>query len=158
MLILFFFSSRFPHIYLSLVLALKQIARDNNLPIPDLFLDPGYALSNHFSLSTSQVTTNINDSFICYGAVVPDGYGCSYNVRSDYILFCISSFHNCTTTNSQEFAESLTDTLYEIRDLCTLVQRQQQTIALRRPSYASKVARQQSISTSSIESNERNIH
>jgi hypothetical protein len=141
-----------------LVLALKQVARDNHLPVPDLFLDPGYALSNHFSLSTSQVTTNINNSFICYGAVVPDGYGCSYNVRSDYILFCISSFHNCSTTNSHEFAESLTDTLYEIRDLCTLVQRQQQTIALRRPSYAAKLAAQQSLSSSPMESNEHNIN
>ncbi|CAF4536524.1 unnamed protein product [Rotaria sp. Silwood1] len=139
------------------MLALKQIARDNNLPMPDLFLDPGYALSNHFNLSTSQVTTNINDSFICYGAVVPDGYGCSYNVRSDSILFCISSFHSCSTTNSQEFAESLTDTLYEIRDLCTLVQRQQQTIALRRPSYAAKLAAQKFISSTSIESNEHNV-
>jgi choline O-acetyltransferase len=139
------------------VLALKQVARDNNLPIPDLFLDSSYALSNHFNLSTSQVTTNIADSFICYGAVVPDGYGCSYNVRSDYFLFCISSFNSCTTTNSREFAESLTDTLYEIQDLCTLVQRQQQTLALRRPSFASKMAAQQFISSSSLtESNEEN--
>ncbi|CAF2848478.1 unnamed protein product [Rotaria sp. Silwood2] len=138
------------------MLALKQIARDNNLPIPDLFLDPGYALSNHFNLSTSQVTTTINDSFICYGAVVPDGYGCSYNVHSDSILFCVSSFHSCSKTNSQEFAESLTDTLYEIRDLCTLVQRQQQTIALRRPSYAAKLAAQKFISSTSIELCEHN--
>ena len=144
--------------HFSSVLALKQIARDNRLAIPELFLDPGYLLSNHFSLSTSQVTTNINDSFICYGAVVPDGYGCSYNVRSDYILFCIASFKSCSETNSQEFAESLTDTLYEIRDLCTLVQRQQQTIALRRPSYASKIAARQSFSSASFESNERNIN
>ncbi|CAF0758861.1 unnamed protein product [Rotaria sordida] len=139
------------------MLALKQIARDNNFSIPDLFLDPGYALSNHFNLSTSQVTTNIDNSFICYGAVVPDGYGCSYNVHSDNILFCVSSFNSCSTTNSREFAESLTDTLYEIRDLCTLVQRQQQTIALRRPSYAAKLAAQKFISSNSIESNEHNI-
>jgi hypothetical protein len=139
----------------SLVLALKQIARDHHLPIPELFLDPGYLLSNHFNLSTSQVTTNIVDSFICYGAVVPDGYGCSYNVRSDYILFCISSFRNCTTTNSRDFAESLTDTLYEIRDLCTLVQRQQQTLALRRLSYAARMAAQRSQSLSHVESNEQ---
>ena len=137
------------------VLALKQIARDHHLPVPDLFLDASYALSNHFSLSTSQVTTNIADSFICYGAVVPDGYGCSYNVRSDYILFCISSFHSCSTTHSHEFAESLSDTLYEIRDLCTLVQRQQQTLALRRPSYAARMAAQHSLSFSSTEANEQ---
>lgn len=143
---------------LFVVLALKQIARDHHLATPDLFLDPGYVLSNHFSLSTSQVTTNINDSFICYGAVVPDGYGCSYNVRSDYILFCISSFHSCLTTNSRDFAESLTDTLYEIRDLCTLVQRQQQTLALRRPSYAAKMVAQQSICLSPTELHEHTYH
>lgn len=137
-------------------MALKQIARDHNLPTPELFLDPGYQLSNHFSLSTSQVTTNIVDSFICYGAVVPDGYGCSYNVRSDYILFCISSFTSCPTTNSRDFAESLTDTLFEIRDLCTLVKREQQTVALRRLSYAAKMAAQQSMCLSSKESQEQN--
>jgi choline O-acetyltransferase len=129
-------------------LALKQVARDHQMTIPELFLDPGYEMSNHFSLSTSQVTTNIVDSFICYGAVVPDGYGCSYNVRSDYFLFCISSFRSCPTTNSREFAESLTDTLYEIRDLCTLVQRQQQTLALRRLSYAGKMVAQRTLSMS----------
>ena len=139
------------------MLALKQIAHDNRLPIPDLFLDRGYALSNHFNLTTSQVTTNINDSFICYGAVVPDGYGCSYSVRPDSILFCVSSFHHCSTTKSREFAESLIDTLYEIRDLCTLVQRQQQTIALRRSSYASKLVAQKSISVSETNSDERNM-
>lgn len=133
------------------MLALKQVARDNNLPMADLFLDPGYALSNHFSLSTSQVTTNIVDSFICYGAVVPDGYGCSYNVRSDHILFCISSFKSCSTTSSSEFAESLSDTLYEIQDLCTLVQRQEQTLILRRLSYAAKLAAQKSLSSSSTD-------
>lgn len=123
---------------------------------PELFSDPGYALSNHFSLSTSQVTTNIADSFICYGAVVPDGYGCSYNVRSDYILFCVASFHSCPTTNSNEFADSLIDTLYEIRDLCTLVQREEQMLALRRrPSYASRKLSQRSISVTS--QNENNI-
>ena len=138
------------------MLALKQIARDTNLPIPELFVDLSYQLSNHFNLSTSHVTTNINDSFICYGAVVPDGYGCSYNVRSDYLLFCIASFKTCQTTNSQGFAESLVDTLYEIRDLCTLVQRQEQTIALRRPSYAAKLAPRTSASSVSNEPNEPN--
>lgn len=135
------------------MLALKQIARDNNLCIPELFLDSSYQLSNHFNLSTSQVTTNIKDSFICYGAVVPDGYGCSYNVRSDYLLFCIASFKTCQTTNSQGFAESLVDTLYEIRDLCTLVQRQEQTIALRRSSNAAKLAPRSSLSSVSNEPN-----
>ncbi|CAF1101844.1 unnamed protein product [Didymodactylos carnosus] len=120
------------------MLALKQIAHDYQIPTPELFLDESYKISNHFALSTSQVTTNLSESFMCYGAVVPDGYGCSYNVRDDHFLFCISSFKSCSTTDSKRFADVLTDTLYEIRDLCTLVQKQQ-TLALRRPSYASKM-------------------
>ncbi|CAF0797737.1 unnamed protein product [Didymodactylos carnosus] len=120
------------------MLALKQIAHNHQIPIPELFLDEGYKMSSHFALSTSQVTTNLAESFMCYGAVVPDGYGCSYNVHDDQFCFCISSFKSCLTTDSTRFADVLTDTLYEIRDLCTLVQKQQ-TLALRRPSYASKM-------------------
>lgn len=37
------------------LLALKQIALENGFGLPDLFLDESFAVSNHFSLSTSQV-------------------------------------------------------------------------------------------------------
>lgn len=37
------------------LLALKQISIENYLEIPNIFTDESYELSNHFSLSTSQV-------------------------------------------------------------------------------------------------------
>ena len=42
-----------------------------------------------------------------YGAVVPDGYGVSYNPYSDNIIFCIASFFSCPDTNSRRFASQL---------------------------------------------------
>jgi carnitine O-acetyltransferase len=38
------------------LLALKQIAIENGLEIPEIFTDQSYSISNYFSLSTSQVT------------------------------------------------------------------------------------------------------
>ena len=46
-------------------------------------------------------------SFAGYGAVVPDGYGVSYNPYSDNIIFCIASFFSCPDTNSRKFASQL---------------------------------------------------
>lgn len=37
------------------LLALRQIAIENNFEMPKLFIDKSFELSNHFSLSTSQV-------------------------------------------------------------------------------------------------------
>ena len=58
-------------------------------------------------------------SFMCYGPVVPDGYGCSYNPKPSYILFAISSFKSCPTTSTKWFADSLKSSLNEMYDLCS---------------------------------------
>ncbi|CAF0786065.1 unnamed protein product [Brachionus calyciflorus] len=101
------------------LLVLKQISIEYNFGIPELFLDESYNISNHFSLSTSQIPTTMEGSFMCYGPVVHDGYGCAYNPKPNYILFAISSFKSCTTTSSKMFAESLERSLNEIYDLCS---------------------------------------
>lgn len=90
------------------------------MPIPEFYRHSSYELSNHFHLSTSQVSTNIPESFLCYGAVVPDGYGCSYNFKSDSMMICIASYAHCSTTNSREFAQYLTESLIEMYDLCMM--------------------------------------
>lgn len=100
------------------LLALKQIAIESGMQPPELFADETYALSNHFALSTSQVPTSMEGSLICYGAVVPDGYGCSYNPKPDYILFVISAFKSCPTTDTKLFAQSLESSLDEMGSLC----------------------------------------
>ena len=85
-------------------------------PLP-LFKDPTYDLANKFKLSTSQVPINLNQSYMGYGAVVPDGYGVSYNLQNDEIIFAICSFFSCETTNSRRFANALSVSLREMREL-----------------------------------------
>jgi len=41
---------------------------------------------------------------MCYGPVVPDGYGCCYNPRPKDILFACSSFKSCEKTKTKTFA------------------------------------------------------
>lgn len=101
------------------VLALKELAkiRYGIDELPELFTDSTYKEFLNFRLSTSQLP---NDSGITvgYGAVVPDGYGCSYNPRADSIVFCVSSFHDCPETSSSRFASTLQECLLEMQQLC----------------------------------------
>ena len=52
-----------------------------------------------------------------YGAVVPDGYGCSYNLQNDYVIFCIGSFFTCEETSSLLFAEALEESMNEMQKM-----------------------------------------
>ena len=54
-----------------------------------------------------------------YGAVVPDGYGVSYNPYSDNVIFCVASFFSCTETNSRTFAWELQNSLLDMKQLYT---------------------------------------
>ena len=58
------------------------------------------------------------DAFMCYGPVVPDGYGACYNPHPDYILVCISSFSSCDDTASHFFAMTLESSLMQMKELC----------------------------------------
>lgn len=57
------------------------------------------------------------NSFMGYGPVVPHGYGASYNLKDDYIIFCISSFYSSEITNTKKFTEFLRESLNSTRDL-----------------------------------------
>ena len=61
----------------------------------------------------------MDESFMCYGPVVPNGYGCSYNPKPSYTLFVVSSFKSCNTTNSKQFSDTLEKSLDEMFDLCS---------------------------------------
>ena len=67
-----------------------------------------------------QVLTKL-DTFMCYGPVVPDGYGASYNPHEDYILFAISSLKDCPTTFSEVFRDKLNKSLNDIYYLCNSI-------------------------------------
>ncbi|XP_039269614.2 choline O-acetyltransferase-like isoform X1 [Styela clava] len=99
------------------LVGLKEASKELKLPIPELFSDPSYDICNYFTLSTSQVPTN-TDSFMCYGAVVEDGYGVSYNPHPDRIVFCISSFRSCPSTSSEKFAGAITESFRIMNELC----------------------------------------
>lgn len=59
-----------------------------------------------------------SDSYMCYGPVVPDGYGVCYNPFPNYIYFCVSSYYSCDDTDSGMFAHSIESSLLQMRELC----------------------------------------
>ncbi len=61
------------------------------------------------------------DAFMCYGPVVPDGYGVCYNPHPDNILVAITSFNSCGETRSDTFAYTLEGVFREMKELCDAV-------------------------------------
>ncbi|CAG5111247.1 Oidioi.mRNA.OKI2018_I69.chr2.g5573.t1.cds [Oikopleura dioica] len=100
------------------LLALLNTLKEVSLPIPELFTDNSFKTFNHFELSTSQIPTISRDIYMCYGPVVPDGYGCSYNPQKDCIVFCISSYKDCDATSSERFRRALAESLETLMDIC----------------------------------------
>ncbi|XP_076647691.1 choline acetyltransferase isoform X1 [Halictus rubicundus] len=99
------------------LMGLHYAAKEAGEPIPGIFTDEAYAIVNHFTLSTSQVTTK-NDAIVGYGPVVPDGYGCAYNIRNNGFIFSVSAFHSDGDTNAMRFAQTLEQNL---RDIATML-------------------------------------
>ncbi|EFN76153.1 Choline O-acetyltransferase [Harpegnathos saltator] len=99
------------------LMGLRYAAIKVGEPIPDIFTDETYAIVNHFALSTSQVTTK-EQAIAGYGPVVPDGYGCAYNMRPNGFLFSVSAFHSDGRTNAMQFAQTLEQSL---RDMAAMI-------------------------------------
>ncbi|CAD0200173.1 unnamed protein product [Chrysodeixis includens] len=93
------------------LLGLREAARETLGELPPVFSDNTYKQMIEFKLSTSQVATTTDGTFMGYGAVCPDGYGCSYNPKKDSIIFCISSFTSSSVTNTEAFRQSLEEAL-----------------------------------------------
>ncbi|CAD6193500.1 unnamed protein product [Caenorhabditis auriculariae] len=87
--------------------------------MPALFRDPLWADVMRFPLSTSQVTPAIDipDSYLCYGAVVRDGYGCAYAIHPQRLLFAPSAFRSDPRTDLPKFKRMISASLRQIRDL-----------------------------------------
>ncbi|XP_026827019.1 choline O-acetyltransferase [Ooceraea biroi] len=99
------------------LMGLRYAAKEAGEQIPEIFTDEAYAIVNHFALSTSQVTTK-NDVIAGYGPVVPDGYGCAYNVRKNGFVFSVSAFHSDGRTSAIQFAQTLEQSL---RDMAAML-------------------------------------
>ncbi|KOC63802.1 Carnitine O-acetyltransferase [Habropoda laboriosa] len=92
---------------------LKMIAMCDGIDLPKLYKDIGYTKSTYFTLTSSQVPYK-SASFMCYGPVVPEGYGCCYNPRPTDILIACSSFKSCGDTSSKKFANILKEVLHNM--------------------------------------------
>ncbi|XP_042207020.1 carnitine O-acetyltransferase-like isoform X2 [Homarus americanus] len=98
------------------LLGLKLAAIEAGMDVPTLFMDVGYLRSSHMRISTSQVPARC-DAFMCFGPVVPDGYGCCYNPRGDSIFFGTSAFNSSPETDSATFREALEQSLLDMQDV-----------------------------------------
>ncbi|XP_037270668.2 choline O-acetyltransferase isoform X1 [Rhipicephalus microplus] len=98
------------------LLGLREMARLHEIPAP-IFNDKSYTDFLHFRLSTSQLATD-KGILVGYGAVVPDGYGCAYNIGADQVSYVVSSFFSSPETSSDFFALSLEGSLLQMRELC----------------------------------------
>jgi carnitine O-acetyltransferase len=102
------------------LLGLKLIAKENNLPVPELYSDEGYSKSSTYRLSTSQVAS-VYDAFMCYGPLTMDGYGCCYSPRNNDIYFGLSSIKHCADTSTEKFKKSLQESLQLMHQLLVKV-------------------------------------
>lgn len=58
---------------------------------------------------------SVNEAFMCYGPLVPDGYGCCYSPRSHDMCFGISAFNSDPTTSAGDFKLALQEVLLEMQ-------------------------------------------
>lgn len=57
------------------------------------------------------------EAFMCFGPLVPDGYGCCYNPRDDSVFFGTSAFNSSPETDSATFREALENSLMDMHDV-----------------------------------------
>ncbi|XP_028664483.1 carnitine O-acetyltransferase isoform X3 [Erpetoichthys calabaricus] len=98
------------------LLGLKMQAIEDLTSIPEIFMDTSFAVAMHFNLSTSQVPAK-TDCVMCFGPVVPDGYGVCYNPMDEHINFAISAFNSCAETNAAHLSHLLEEALLDMRDV-----------------------------------------
>ncbi|EYC43793.1 hypothetical protein Y032_0480g2231 [Ancylostoma ceylanicum] len=107
------------HLCALFVLARQSLENGEIRVLPEFFLDPMWNELIRFPLSTSQVTTSVDvpDCYLCYGAVVRDGYGCAYNLQRDAMIFAPSAFKSNPRTDLNAFKDSIRAALREMKSL-----------------------------------------
>ncbi|KAM5236783.1 peroxisomal carnitine O-octanoyltransferase [Ctenodactylus gundi] len=100
------------------LLGLSLIAKEEGLPVPELYTDPLFSRSGgggHFVLSTSLV-----GYFRVQGVVVPmvrDGYGFFYHIRDDRFVVACTAWKSCPETDSEKLVEEVFRAFYDMIQL-----------------------------------------
>ncbi|KAI9306674.1 acyltransferase ChoActase/COT/CPT [Cunninghamella echinulata] len=87
-----------------------------------LFKDPAYAYSQHWYLSTSQLSSENFDGY-GWGPVVGDGFGCAYMIKGNALQFNIASLKDLEVhgkkfvNGTHHFKQALEDAANDLRDL-----------------------------------------
>jgi len=94
---------------------LKRMLKDGE-EVPTIYTDDAFSKTNHWELSTSQLSSPWIDGW-GYGEVVPDGFGLSYSIGAEYIRWTIT----CKTGNRAKelrhhLAEAATETMRMIKN------------------------------------------
>ena len=90
------------------LLGLKMLVKSDVEKMPLLFEDPCFTKSNHWHLSTSQMSSPYYNCW-GWGEVVEDGFGLPYSILEDEIYIGISSRIGKTEELKQKLIESLTE-------------------------------------------------
>jgi len=117
---------------------LRNIANENAIKLPDIYLGTGFRKMNHFYISSSQISSKFgiattygkillfvlrlaffNVSYL--GPLVDDGYGSAYNIMENRIIFGLSALKNCPQTNVKVFGNNLKQSLLDCQSLLVKV-------------------------------------
>ncbi|XP_051722322.1 peroxisomal carnitine O-octanoyltransferase [Ctenopharyngodon idella] len=105
------------------LLGLYLIAKEEGLPVPELYTDPLYSKSGgggNFVLSTSLVgyTTVLG----AVAPMVPHGYGFFYRIRDDRIVASCTAWKSSPETDAETLFQNLCTSFHDIMHVTTLSQ------------------------------------
>ncbi|KAG0188318.1 hypothetical protein DFQ28_005115 [Apophysomyces sp. BC1034] len=89
-----------------------------SVPMHPIFKDPIHAESQTWRLSTSGLHEGVRLMGTGFGAVYQDGYGINYMPARTVVKFGIESKHVPETVSTKKFAETLRQTLRDMRAVC----------------------------------------
>lgn len=95
------------------LLGLKLTALENGIPLPEIFRDRCFGYAMHFRLSTSQVASKF-PACLCFGPVVPDGYGFCYNPMENQILYSVSALKSHPKTQAKDLGDAMAKALNDV--------------------------------------------
>ncbi|XP_007531987.1 peroxisomal carnitine O-octanoyltransferase isoform X1 [Erinaceus europaeus] len=103
------------------LLGLLLTAKEEGLPVPELFTDPLFSKSGgggNFVLSTSLI-----GYLRTLGVVVPmvhNGYGFFYNIRDDKFLLACSAWKSCPETDAAELLQQIFHAFHDMMHLMNI--------------------------------------